>query len=298
MFLFCSAQSFAQADTSILLTHLKTLVESEGHRYFKDTVALNNAADYIKKEFEKYSPVVTIQEYEAYGKKYKNIICSFDTTKKERIIIGAHYDVCDPLPGADDNASGTAGLLELARLFSDSTFKSDCRIDLVAYTLEEPPFFRSQLMGSYIHAKSLHDNNVKVRGMVCLEMIGYFSDEKKSQSYPASILKLFYGRTGDFITIVQKFGGGKFSRTFKRKMKKKSPVKAKGLKGPVSLPGMDYSDHLFYWKFGYSAVMITDTAFYRNKNYHTKEDTIEKLDLVRMAQVIDGVFISIQKMVR
>jgi hypothetical protein len=153
-------------------------------------------------------------------------------------------------------------------------------------------------MGSHVHAKYLADNDIKVRGMICLEMIGYFSDEKKSQSYPLGILKLIYGGKGNFITVVQKIGGGKFARKFKRKMKKKSPIEAKGFKGPPSLAGLDFSDHLNYWKFDIPAVMITDTSFYRNENYHQPGDTIATLDLKRMAQVIDGVFISLSIMVR
>jgi Zn-dependent M28 family amino/carboxypeptidase len=290
--------SFAQADTNILLTHLKTLVETHGSRYYKDTATLNNAADYIKTEFKKYSVSVSEQMYEVKGRKYKNIICSFDTSHAERIVIGAHYDVCDPLPGADDNATGVAGLLELARMMSDSSFKSNYRIDLVAYTLEEPPFFRTENMGSYVHAKSLHDKGIKVRGMISLEMIGYFSDERKSQSYPLGIFKLFYGGKGNFITVVQKTGGGKFVRKFKRKMKRHSPVETKGFKSPAWVTGVDFSDHLNYWKFDIPAMMITDTSFFRNKNYHTAEDTIEKLDLKRMAQVVDGVFITLNKMIQ
>ena len=290
---------FSQADTSVILNHLNVLVKTSGSRYYKDTATLNKAAEYIKKEFEKYSVVVTEQVYEAYGKKYRNIICSFDTAFKERIVIGAHYDVCDPLPGADDNATGVAGLLEMARLLKeDSSRISDCRIDLVAYTLEEPPFFRSNFMGSYVHAKSLYDAGVKVRGMICLEMIGYFSDEKKSQEYPIGIFKMIYGRKGNFITVVQKTGSGKFVRKFKRKMKKKSPIETKGFKGPKWITGIDFSDHLNYWKFGFPALMITDTAFYRNKNYHTEEDTIEKLDLEKMALVIDGVYETLKLMMK
>lgn len=295
--IFVHSFAFSQADSNIVHNHLEKIVLGEGHREFKDTARLNYTADYIKSVFEKYG-IVSEQVYEVKGRKYRNIICSFDTTKNERIIVGAHYDVCDTLPGADDNASGTVGLLELARLLSDSSLKSNYRIDLVAYTLEEPPFFRTDFMGSYVHAKSMVDQKVKVKGMICLEMIGYFSDEKKSQHYPMGILKLIYGRKGNFITVVQKFGAGSFARKFKRKMKRKSPVKAKGFKGPPSLAGLDYSDHLNYWKFGISSVMITDTSFYRNQNYHMSGDTIESLDLERMSYVIDGVFLSLKKIIQ
>lgn len=123
-----------------------------------------------------YSDSVSTQSYTANGLQYKNIICSFGTENARRIIAGAHYDVCGAQEGADDNASGIAGLLELARLLKGQ--KLNYRIDLVAYSLEEPPYFRTQYMGSYIHAKSLADSKANVYGMISLEMIGYFKDEK------------------------------------------------------------------------------------------------------------------------
>ena len=180
------------------------------------------------------------------------------------MVVGAHYDVCGNQPGADDNASGVAGLLELARMLSDCQLKY--RIDLVAFALEEPPYFRSPSMGSYIHAKSLADNQIRVKGMISLEMIGYFTEKKRTQEYPVGILKLFYGNRGNYITVVRKFSDGKFSRRFTRSFRDaKLPVKS--FQGPRFLPGIDYSDHLNYWNHGFSAVMITDTSFYRNKNY-------------------------------
>jgi len=209
----------------------------------------------------------------------------------ERIIIGAHYDVCGNQPGADDNASGITGLLELSRLLKNTDLKY--RIDIVAYSLEEPPFFKTENMGSYHHAKYLNDNEVPVKGMICLEMIGYFDDMKKSQDYPIGLLKLFYGSKGDYITVIRKFGAGSFARKFKKYMKKQKLIKTKSLKAPASLPGIDFSDHLNYWKFGYSALMITYTAFYRNPNYHQKTDTIDTLDIERLSLVIESVYRSI-----
>jgi hypothetical protein len=145
-------------------------------------------------------------------------------------------------------------------------------------------------MGSYIHAKSLFENKTEVYGMISLEMIGYFKDVKKSQSYPISILSLFYGNKGNYITLVKKFGAGEFPRKFCRKYKHTRAIKTKKFTGPPTLPGIDFSDHLNYWNFGFKALMITDTSFYRNKNYHKSTDTMETLDVKRMAKVIDGVF--------
>ena len=132
--------------------------------------------------------------------------------------------------------------------------------------------------------------------MVCLEMIGYFSDEPQSQSYPIGLMKLFYGTTGDYITVVQKYCNGKFGRAFKRAMKKQHLLPTKSFKGPKKLPGVDFSDHRNYWKYGYSAVMVTNTAFYRNTNYHKPGDTLETLDVRRMALVIDEVFLALKNL--
>jgi hypothetical protein len=126
--------------------------------------------------------------------------------------------------------------------------------------------------------------------MISLEMIGYFKDEKRSQSYPVKLLSLFYGNRGNYITLVKKFGAGQFARRFGRKYKSTGSIRAKKFTGPPALAGIDFSDHLNYWKFGFSALMVTDTSFFRNKNYHTAGDTMETLDIARMAKVIDGVY--------
>lgn len=282
-----------KAEAGQLERHLRALTGTSGFRNHQNTEALQEAVAYIKQEFERTTGHVSIQSFQAGGKVYHNVICSFDTLNEERIVVGAHYDVCGDQPGADDNASGVSGLLELARMLSSQKLKY--RIDLVAYALEEPPYFRSASMGSLIHAQSLHKQQTKVKGMISLEMIGYFSDEKNSQHYPLGILKLFYGTRGNFITVVQKFGAGKFARRYTRKMKRQSTLKVKSFKGPAVLPGIDFSDHLNYWRYGYSAVMITDTSFYRNSNYHQPTDTIETLSISKMKEVVDAVFKALQK---
>lgn len=286
---FCKASNFA--DTAIIKTYLAALTRTEKFRTHHNTEQLDKTAGFIKSVFEQYADSVFIQEFEVNGLRYKNVICSFGTENKKRIIAGAHYDVCGQQKGADDNASGIAGLLELSRLLKGRELRY--RIDLVAYSLEEPPYFRTEFMGSYIHAKSLADDKTDVFGMISLEMIGYFSKEEKSQSYPAGFLSLFYGEKGDYITLVKKFGAGKFARKFSRGFKSSKIIRTKKFTGPPSLPGIDFSDHLNYWKFGYSALMITDTAFFRNKNYHEPTDQLETLDLEQMAKVIDGVFFAL-----
>lgn len=279
------------ADSLSISKHLNYIIQNYPNRNFQNLKSLNGCADYIHNEFQKYSDSVSFQEFKVDDGVYKNVIASFGPMNAERIIVGAHYDVCGFQDGADDNASGVVGLLEIARMIKNKDFSK--RIDLVAYSLEEPPFFRSEKMGSYIHAKSLKDNHIEVYGMICLEMIGYFSEEKKSQNYPLRILNMFYGGKGDYITLVKKFGPGKMAKRFKRKFNKKELIKTKNFTAPSGLTGIDFSDHLNYWLFDYSAVMVTNTGFYRNPNYHEKTDKIETLDLVRMAHVINQVKMAI-----
>lgn len=294
LFSITNSHSQLHSDTTLLKNHLTQLTKSERFRNYQDLAQLNASADYIQGIFAQYADSVSVQEYTVGKNVYKNVICSFGTEYDKRIIVGAHYDVCGNQEGADDNASGVVGLLELARMLKGQ--KLNQRIDLVAYTLEEPPFFRTEYMGSYIHAKSLADRNVEVSGMIALEMIGYFKDEKKTQTYPLGILSLFYGNRGNYITLVKKTGAGKFTRKFCKSFKSTKTIKTKKFTGPPSLPGIDFSDHLNYWNFGFKALMITDTAFYRNQNYHQKTDTMETLDISRMSKVIDGVFQTLIKL--
>lgn len=273
---------------------VKFLTELSPARNYQNLVSLNAAADYIHDEFSKLNAnKVERQWFKAQGNEYQNVIAHFGPEDAPRMVIGAHYDVCGDQPGADDNGSAVAGLLELARLFNDLKPELKYHYEFVAYTLEEPPFFRSDKMGSAVHAQSLKDQNIEVEMMVCLEMIGYFSEEEKSQDYPVGLLKLFYPTKGNFIAIIGKLGQGSTIRKFKKKMKTTCGIPVKSINAPAALPGIDFSDHQNYWKQGYKAVMIGDTAFFRNKNYHEKTDTIETLDFDKMAEVVKGVYWSI-----
>lgn len=276
-----------KADTTRIKQDLKIITKTSKSRSYINLDILNQVADYIFKELSKTCDTVYYQTYLVNGNEYKNVIGSIGTKNKERIVVGAHYDVAGDQEGADDNASGIVGVLELSRLLSKQ--KSNYRIDFVAFSLEEPPFFRSKNMGSYVHAKSLYDNGIELKGMICLEMIGYFNDNPRSQNFPLGLFKLFYGNKGDFITVVQKPDNGKFGKQVKKLMKKEGIIKTKSFTSPAFLPGVDFSDHRNYWKFGYSAVMITNTAFFRNQNYHQTSDKLETLDIRRMALVIDEV---------
>ncbi len=279
------------ADTTKITSHLTNITKTDKPRNYKNLSTLNFVADYIYKEFKTYADTTYYQKYDVKGNEYKNVISIFGSENEKTIVVGAHYDVAGNQQGADDNASGTVALLELARMLKGQ--KLNYRIELVAYTLEEPPFFRTKQMGSYIHAKSMKDNKVDLYGMVCLEMIGFFDDAKNSQTYPLSILKLIFGNKANYITMVNKFGKGKFARKFSNQFKSKKLIKTKNFISPASLQGVDFSDHLNYWKFGYSAVMITDTSFYRNENYHKKTDTMDTLNIPKMASVITSVYLTL-----
>jgi hypothetical protein len=275
------------AEPARLEAHVRMLSTQFHPRDESHPENLDRAAAYIRAEFEKAEGVVSEQPYEVNGKTYRNVIAWFGPETKQHIIVGAHYDTAGPFPGADDNASGVAGLIELAQLLGSKELP--VRVELVAFTLEEPPYFRTAHMGSAIHAASLRQQGVNVRAMVSLEMIGYFSDEPESQKFPTSFLGAFYPSRGDFISVVGTLGEGLLVRRVKAAMRGASPLPVYSINSPSSVPGVDFSDQLNYWNAGYHAVMITDTAFFRNQNYHTAYDTPDRLDYKRMAMVVEGV---------
>lgn len=283
-----AAQIATSADSARLGRHLRYLVSTPAPRNHQHVAVLDSVARYLGRELRRSGGRVQEQPYQADGQTYRNVRAFFGPETGPRIVVGAHYDVCGEQPGADDNGSGVAALLELARLLGQQTQLTQ-RIELVAYTLEEPPYFRTRQMGSYVHAKSLHDEQAAVTGMVALEMLGYYDDRRGSQHYPFGPLKLLYGGRGNYVTAVRKLGGGRFARRFSRRYDHAAALPVKRFIGPAWLPGVDFSDHLNYWQFGYSALLLTDTAFYRNRNYHHASDSLEKLDLHRLALATDAV---------
>jgi hypothetical protein len=276
------------SDTANIKRCLELVVNTPKPRWFRNTDVLDTVANRVRAEFLEHTNRVSFQNFAIGSNEYRNVIASFGPHSGKRIIVGAHYDVCGEQDGADDNASGVAGILELARLLKNAALKY--RIDLVAYSTEEPPYYGTSNMGSYVHAKSLHDEKAAVLGMISLEMIGYYKDEPNSQRYPVGILKAFYGNKGNFITVVQKSFSGKFARQYKRLAFENNSLPTKSFRAPSFFGGIDLSDHRNYWKFGYSAVMITNTSFYRNHNYHRDTDRIATLDINRMSMTIDGVY--------
>lgn len=283
-------------DPARLEAHVRMLAETFVPRDGAHPENLDRAAAYIRGELESAGGRVEVQPFRVRGTAYQNVIARFGPETRERIVVGAHYDAAGPYPGADDNASGVAGLIELARLLGKTPLKT--QVEMVAYSLEEPPHFAGSMMGSAVHADSLRRQGVPLRAMICLEMIGYFTDAPESQRFPTAALKPFYPSTGNFITVAGKLGQGSLVRRVRKAMRSASPLGVESISAPASLPGIAFSDHRNYWKAGYPAVMITDTAFYRNDNYHTRRDTPDTLDYRRMAMVVQGLRAAVVELAR
>ncbi len=279
---------FEKADPERLRTHVQTLTASSPPRNFAHPEALDKVAEIISKHFQELGIPTRNQEFQVGQKTFRNVIATLGPVEGETLVIGAHYDVCDDLPGADDNASGTAGLLELARLLAPLKNQLKRPIELVAYTLEEPPNFAEKTMGSYIHAQSLKEAGKNVKLMISLEMIGYFSIEPSSQKYPVAAFQILYPSIGNYIGLIARPQEWFVMRQVKTLFASATELPMQTANVPSSVPGVDLSDHLNYWNSGFPAMMITDTAFMRNKNYHKAEDLPETLDYQKMAEVVNG----------
>ncbi|MEG0937510.1 MAG: M28 family peptidase [Comamonas sp.] len=278
-----------------LRDHVRVLSEDFLGRGFEQPQTLQRAADYIVAELAKSGVMAERQRFEVDGQGYENLIARFGLAEgtKPLLVMGAHYDSAlthegVPTPGADDNASGVAGLLELARLLKQTTPGQP--VELVFYTLEEPPNFRTNDMGSYRHALSLQQRNQPVRLMLSVEMIGYYSDDSGSQSYPLAPLGWIYPDKGNFIALIGEMKNFSEMRRTKAVMRASgggpNPLGVHSLNAPRFVHGVDFSDHLNYWRLGYPAIMVTDTSFMRNPHYHQRTDTWDRLDYSRMAQVV------------
>jgi Zn-dependent M28 family amino/carboxypeptidase len=273
---------------------VRYLSDTIGQRSWRDLEKLGKAAGYIENRLRSYGCETERQAFTFRGNTYHNIITEVKGTGDDDgiLVVGAHYDTVEGTPGADDNASGIAGLLELARLTRRNPPGRTVRF--IAFCLEEPPAFMTRHMGSYIHAKSLHDEGAKVFGMISLEMLGFYRDDKGSQYYPSSLFRLVYPNTGNFIAFVGNFSSRRFSGRVKAAFTSGSAFLVETLNGFSIIPGVDFSDHRNYWKFGYPAFMITDTAFYRNPNYHDSGDTADTLDYERLTLLIEGLYRAIR----
>ena len=292
-----------------LEAHVKHLSVDLYPRSFDQLRNIERAAEYIHSELTDIGADVSVQDVPVQELTYRNIIAHFGPESGPLLVIGAHYDshgdasegAKHPLgyapethtPGADDNASGVAGLLELARLLQQNPPRRP--VELVAYTLEEPPHFRTEHMGSAWHARSLAKAEREVQLMLSLEMIGFYSDEEGSQHFPLPGMGLVYPEQGNFIALVGRLGDFQVIRRVKSIMSGVTDLPVVSINAPGIVPGVDFSDHLNFWGVGYPALMITDTAFYRNPNYHRAGDTYEKLDYRRMAKVVQSVYAVAQR---
>ncbi len=283
----------ASADPARLEADVRALTGLPGFRCFERPDDLERAAEWAKTKLMSSGLLVEEENFGVGDLSFRNIVAHYGADEGPVLVIGAHYDVCGEQPGADDNASGVAGLIELVRMLGRNQPEVAHRIELALWPLEEPPNFRSPAMGSAIHANSLALRGADVRGMISLEMIGYFSDEPGFQSFPAPGMSLLYSSRGDAIVVVGNSSSWWFTRRVKARMAGSAELTVRSMNAPAFVPGVDFSDHLNFWQQGWKAVMITDTAFYRNPNYHEVTDTPDTLDYERMADVVTGVYAAI-----
>lgn len=286
-----SAPAPAPVEPERLRQHVVQLACELGPRSHEHPQNLDRVATYIIDALRDVGVPAAEQAY-ANGR-YRNVVATLGPadSRLPRVVVGAHYDTHGPLPGADDNASGVAALLELGRLLGASRLRSP--VELVAYTLEEQPHAMTPMMGSVVHASSLREAKVPVKAMLALEMLGYYRDEPGSQRFPAPWLRLLYPSRGNFVAVVGRWGEFALARRIKAAMRGAAPLPVVSLNAPRWIQGVEQSDHVSYWNRGYPAVMITDTAYLRNPNYHTRYDTPETLDYRRMAQAVTQVYAAV-----
>lgn len=269
--------------------HVSHLALDIGPRNVFRPDALHAAADYIRREWAAQNYQVHSQYYQAMGVKSENLeVRRTGKTKPDEIIlVGAHYDTVRGTPGADDNASGIAALLELTRLFA--TAETARTLRFVTFANEEPPFFFWGQMGSGVYAEAAKARGENIRLMISLEMLGSYSEKPGSQGYPP-LFRHFYPDRANFIAMVSNRASRKELRQLVAAFKSQSDFPVESLATFEIIPGVAWSDHLSFWRAGYPAIMITDTAFYRNPAYHAADDTPEKLNYPAMASVVEGLF--------
>jgi Iap family predicted aminopeptidase len=237
-------------------------------------VDLETPARYIEQAFRSQGLEFSVQQFVSAGRTVRNIEAGAGD-----IVVGAHYDTVPGSPGADDNASGVAVLIELAAM--------KVPVRLVAFANEEPPYSFGPDMGSWAWAKRARDRGESIRAMFSLEMLGYYRDTAGSQRYPAP-LGLFYPDRADFIAFVGDLGARSLVRRSIGAFRKTAKFPSEGVAAPSFIPGVTWSDHWSFRRHGYPAIMITDTAFYRYPHYHLPSDTPDKVDYERMARVTLG----------
>ena len=267
--------------------HVRFLAQTIGVRGNHNYTNVYRAAAYIERTLKDLGYQVVSYDYSAYDRDYRNIEATLPGVSRpqELVILGAHYDSAEEAPGADDNASGVAGVLELARVFAAD--RQARTIRFVFFPNEEPPSFPSGKMGSRHYATAARASNDQITAMLSIESIGYYDTDKDSQRYPFP-LSLAYPDVGDFIGFVSNLKSRSLLHTAISAFRAHASMPTQGVAAPSWVPGVWWSDHWSFWREGYPAIMITDTALFRNPFYHTPDDTADKLDYARMARVVHG----------
>lgn len=271
-----------------LRSHVYTLAGEIGERNIWKRDKLYDAANYIQQLWEEAGYQVELQEYEAKGVTSANLEIEIagQGPGDEIILVGAHYDSVLGSPGANDNGTGVAALLEIAELLKDRDMQRTVRF--VAFTNEEPPFFLSRKMGSRVYAMRARQRRENIVAMISLETMGYYSEAPDSQHYPFPF-GLFYPHTANFIGFVGNIGSRHLVRDALAAFRSHARFPSEGTAAPGWLTGIGWSDHWSFWREGFNAIMITDTALFRYDPYHTGSDTPEKVDYQRLARVTDGI---------
>jgi Zn-dependent M28 family amino/carboxypeptidase len=270
-----------------LAAHVEMLAGTIGERHLWRPSALYRAADYIKATFADAGYTPAAQGYDVHGIRVENIeaVLAGTTRASEALVVGAHYDTVRGCPGANDNGTGVAAVLELARRFAGHPRPRSIRF--AAFVNEEPPWFLGPAMGSVVYARAARERGDRITGMLSLETMGCYSDEPGSQRYPPP-LNLLYPSTGNFIGFVSNIRSAGLLRRAARAFRARTPFPIRSAAAPASIPGVGWSDHWSFWQAGYRALMVTDTAPYRYAWYHTPYDTPDKISVERLAQVVDG----------
>jgi Zn-dependent M28 family amino/carboxypeptidase len=278
-----------------LQSHLKMLTQTIGERSVFLPENLTKTAEFIE-SFYKTNGIPVHSEPYPYGNlTVTNIVSeiSFSENPLKHYLLGAHYDSVGGTVGADDNASAVAVQLETARQLNalKSREELDLAVTFVSFALEEPPTYGTRHMGSRVYAKKAKKEKKKIDGMICLEMVGYACHQPDCQDYPFPLMFLGYPKEGNYIGIVGNFGSRKLTKGLFNSFKKNENLPVIKLTVPLGgwiLPAVRLSDHASFWDQGYKAVMITDTAFFRNPHYHLPSDTMEKLDYRFMAELVES----------
>ncbi len=268
-----------------LRADVQTLGGEIGERNMARYLQLNAAADFIENSFFCAGLHPRRDTYDLQGRACHNIETEIGA-RPEILLVGAHYDSVFGSPGANDNGSGVAAMLALARRFAQKPVQHKLRF--VAFVNEEPPYFLTEQMGSFVYAGRCKARGDQISAMISLETIGYFSDAPHSQTYPSLGLGVFYPTVGNFIGFV----GNVRSRALLRRaialFRKHARLPSEGAALPSFIPGVSWSDQWAFWQHGYPGIMITDTAPFRYPHYHSATDTPDKLDYDRFALVVSG----------